>query len=173
MKGFLKCCNTDILRNENFISFSYTDIEQFIDNLFRLSINCSIYLIFYQLRIRLLKKAELGLNSLISPVPLMTILPKAPYGVPVAILNKDFGWKHLPCSDMEYNTVYLIMTAMIKNFYQYILPKISKVFKNIPPTTRLKRFIFRFIFVAARLVYQNRVWKLKLYTDRPYERLAA
>jgi len=89
------------------------------------------------------------------------------------ILNNDFGWKHLPCSDMEYNTVYLIMTAMIKNFYQYILPKISKVFKNISPTTRLKRFIFRFICVAARWVYQNRGWKLKLFTDRPYERLAA
>jgi len=89
------------------------------------------------------------------------------------IMNNDFGWNHLPCSDMKYNTVYLIMTAMIKNFYQYILPKISKVFKNIPPMTRLKRFIFRFICVAGRWVYQNRGWKLKLFTDRPYERLAA
>jgi hypothetical protein len=89
------------------------------------------------------------------------------------ILNNDFGWKHLPCSDMEYNTVYLIMTAVFKNFYQYILPRISKVFKNLSPTTRLKRFIFRFICVAGRWVYQNRQWKLKLYTDRPYERLSA
>jgi hypothetical protein len=89
------------------------------------------------------------------------------------VMNNDFGWKHLPCSDMEYNTVYLIMTAMIKNFYRYMLPKIAKFFKSITPTTRLKRFIFRFICVAGRWVYQNRVWKLRLYTDRPYERLAA
>jgi len=89
------------------------------------------------------------------------------------VMNNDFGWNHLPCSDMKYNTVYLIMTAMLKNFYLYILSKISKVFENIPPTTRLKRFIFRFICVAGRWVYQNRVWKLRLYTDRPYERLAA
>jgi hypothetical protein len=89
------------------------------------------------------------------------------------IMNNDFGWKHLPCSDMEYNTVYLIMTAIIKNFYQYMLQKISKFFKNISPTTRLKRFIFRFISVAGRWVYQNRQWKLRLYTDRPYERLSA
>jgi hypothetical protein len=89
------------------------------------------------------------------------------------VMNNDFGWNHLPCSDMPYNTVYLIMTAMIKNFYLYILSGISKVFKNISPTTRLKRFIFRFICVSGRWVYQNRVWKLRLFTDRPYERLVA
>ena len=89
------------------------------------------------------------------------------------VMNNDFGWNHLPCSDMHHNTVYLIMTAMLKNFYLYILPKISKVFKNILPTTRLKRFIFRFICVSGRWVFQNRGWKLRLYTDRPYERLAA
>ena len=89
------------------------------------------------------------------------------------VMNNDFGWKHLPCSDMEYNTVYMILTAMIKNFYQYLLPKISEFFKNILPTTRLKRFIFRFISVCGRWIYQNRGWKLRLYTNRPYDRLTA
>ena len=89
------------------------------------------------------------------------------------VMDNDFGWKHLPCSDMKHNTVYLIMTAMIKNFYAFILSKISKYFKNILPTTRLKRFIFKFISVSGRWVYQNRQWKLRLYTNRPYERLAA
>ena len=89
------------------------------------------------------------------------------------IMNNDFGWKHLPSSDMKYNTVYLHLTAMIKNFYDHILPKISQYFENISPTTRLKRFIFRFISVVGRWVYQNRQWKLRLYTNRPYERLAA
>ena len=70
------------------------------------------------------------------------------------VLNNDFGWKHLPCSDMKHNTVYLILTAMIKNFYLYILPKISVFFKDISPKTRLKRFIFRFICVSGRWVYQ-------------------
>ena len=32
------------------------------------------------------------------------------------IQNNDFGWKHLPTSNMNANTVYLIITAMIKNF---------------------------------------------------------
>ena len=89
------------------------------------------------------------------------------------VMNNDFGWKHLPYSDMNYNTVYLIITAMLKNFYLYIVANVSKYFSDISPTTRLKRFIFRFICVAGRWVYQNRQWKLRLYTDRPYERLSA
>ena len=89
------------------------------------------------------------------------------------IQNNDFGWKHLPCSDMNHNTVYLTLTAMIKNFYNYIVEKVSKVFTDILPSSRLKRFIFRFICVPARWVYRSRRWTLNLYTDRPYEKLFA
>jgi Transposase DDE domain. len=89
------------------------------------------------------------------------------------IQNNDFGWNHLPCSDMNHNTVYLILTAMIKNFYNYIVQKVSKIFKDIPPTSRIKRFIFRFICVPARWYYRGRQWTLGLYTDRPYEKLFA
>jgi hypothetical protein len=87
------------------------------------------------------------------------------------IQNNDFGWGHLPCSDMNYNTVYLILTAMIKNFFSYIVGKVSKVFKDILPTSRLKRFIFRFINVPGQWVYRSRQWVLNLYTDRPYEKV--
>jgi hypothetical protein len=87
------------------------------------------------------------------------------------IQNNDFGWKHLPCSDMNFNTVYLIITAMIKNFYNYIVNNVSNVFKSIKPSSRLKRFIFRFISVPGRWVYQHRQWILQLYTDRPYDKL--
>jgi len=89
------------------------------------------------------------------------------------IQNNDFGWGHLPCSDMNYNTVYLILTAMIKNFYSYIVGKVSKVFKDIFPTSRLKRFIFRFINVPGQWVYRGRQWVLNLYTNRPYEKVFA
>jgi len=89
------------------------------------------------------------------------------------IQNNDFGWRHLPCSDMNYNTVYLILTAMIKNFYNYIVQKVSEVFTDIPSTSRLKRFIFRFICVPARWYYRGRQWILGLYSDRPYEKLFA
>jgi len=87
------------------------------------------------------------------------------------IQNNDFGWKHLPTSNMNANTVYLIITAMLKNFYNYIVKKVSEVFVDILPTSRLKRFIFRFISVAGRYVYRGRQWILQLYTERPYEKL--
>ena len=89
------------------------------------------------------------------------------------IQNNDFGWKHLPTSNMNTNTVYLIITAMLKNFYNYLLGKVSKVFTDILPTSRLKRFIFRFITVPGRYVYRGRQWILQLYTERPYEKVFA
>jgi hypothetical protein len=87
------------------------------------------------------------------------------------IQNNDFGWKHLPCSDMLNNTVYLIITAMIKNFFNYIIQKVSKVFTDIPPTARLKKFILMFISVPGYWKYRSRQWTLYLDTDRPYEKL--
>jgi len=87
------------------------------------------------------------------------------------VMNNDFGWKHLPCSDMNHNTVYLILTAMIKNFYHYVVEKVSKVFTDILSTSRLKRFIFRFITVPGRWVRRSRRWILSLYTDKPYEKV--
>jgi hypothetical protein len=89
------------------------------------------------------------------------------------IQNNDFGWNHLPTSDMAANTAYMIMTAMLKNFYNYLLEKVSKVFTDILPTSRLKRFIFRFIAVSGRYVYRGKQWILQLYTDRPYEKVFA
>jgi len=87
------------------------------------------------------------------------------------IQNNDFGWNHLPTSDMGANTVYLIMMAMLKNFYNYLLGKISGVFTDILPTSRIKRFIFRFISVPGQYVYRGRQWILQLYTNRPYEKV--
>lgn len=88
------------------------------------------------------------------------------------VMNNDFGWKNLPCSFINENTAYLIIMAIAKNFYNYFVAKVSTIFEDIMPTTRLKRFIFRFISVAGKWVYTGRQWVLKLFTDRPYEELA-
>ncbi|MDR2408864.1 MAG: hypothetical protein LBE13_12245 [Bacteroidales bacterium] len=92
-------------------------------------------------------------------------------GLGKLIQNNDFGWKHLPCSDMNDNTVYLILTAMIKIFYNYLIKKVSKLFTGLLPSARLKRFIFRFICVACTWVYQTRQWVLKLYSSKDYEKV--
>ncbi len=87
------------------------------------------------------------------------------------ILNNDFGWKHLPKSFMPANTVYMLLTAMMKNFYIFLVEKVSEVFEDILANSRLKRFIFRFITVPGRWIYRGRQWWLQLYTDRPYDKL--
>ena len=87
------------------------------------------------------------------------------------IQNNDFGWNHLPCSDMNHNTVYLIITAMMKNFYNHFIVIVSKAFEEIPAISRLKKFIFRFITVPGKWIKQSRQWRLRLYTEKPYEKL--
>lgn len=78
--------------------------------------------------------------------------------------NNDFGWAHLPFSTMEDNTVFMLFTAMLKNFYQYLLGKVSRVFHGPDMRSRLKRFVFLFIVVPARWVRVARQWTLKIYT---------
>ena len=56
----------------------------------------------------------------------------------------------------------------IKNFYNYFVALVAEKFEGINTTTRIKRFVFRFITVAGRWVYQGREWILKLFTERPY-----
>lgn len=86
-------------------------------------------------------------------------------------MNNDFGWKHLPFSFLNENNAFMIITAMIKNFYNYFIAIVAEKFEDINPTTRIKRFVFRFITVAGRWVYQGREWILKLFTKRPYNQL--
>ena len=86
-------------------------------------------------------------------------------------MNNDFGWNRLPFSFLNENNSFMIVTATIKNFYNYFIAMVAEKFDNINPTTRVKRFVFRFITVAGRWVYQGREWILKLFTDKPYYQL--
>lgn len=86
-------------------------------------------------------------------------------------MNNDFGWKYLPCSFMKENTVFLLLTAMAKNFYTYLIHKISEVMDDIEPVSRLKKFVFRFISVPAKWIKTGRTWVLNLYTNKPYNLL--
>ena len=81
------------------------------------------------------------------------------------VLKNDFGWKGLAFSKLAHNTVFLIFTAICKNLYQYIIQSYSKKFKQLQPTFRLKKFIFRFITIPAKWIKQARQFKLKIYSD--------
>lgn len=85
------------------------------------------------------------------------------------VMNNDFGWGKMPFSFMNENTVFLVAMAMCKNLYKYLIEKFSKTFKFLKKNFRLKKFIFRFITVAAKWIKRGRQNTLKLYTDKPYE----
>lgn len=81
-------------------------------------------------------------------------------------MNNDFGWKRLPCSFQNQNNVFMILTAMIKNFFSYIIAKYSTICEGITPTSRLKKFIYRFVTVVGKWRYRARQWHLTLFTKR-------
>lgn len=83
-------------------------------------------------------------------------------------MNNDFGWGKLPCSFLNENTSFMIMTALYSNLYQFMLHKFSAKLSWLKPSFRLKKFIFRFITVPAKWIKTGRQELLKLYTDKDY-----
>jgi hypothetical protein len=79
------------------------------------------------------------------------------------VLKNDFAWDKLPFSKLEENTVFLIVSAMCRNIYNYIIYKFSRRFKNLRPEYRIKKFIFRFICIPAKWVTTGRTNKLRTY----------
>jgi len=87
------------------------------------------------------------------------------------MLNNDFMWKHLPCSWMKENAVFMLLMAMCKNFYTCLIAKLAALFFGLRPTSRVKSFVYHFITVPAKWVRRSRTWQLNFYTDRPYDKL--
>ena len=79
------------------------------------------------------------------------------------VLKNDFGWKHLPFSKLEQNTVFMLFTAMCRNLYAYIIQKFSKLYQNLKANFRIKKFIFRFICIPAKWISHARYKHLKIY----------
>ena len=84
------------------------------------------------------------------------------------IQNNDFGWSHLPFSFMAENMVFMMVTAMLKNFYLYLIRNISEKVKPLKKTSRLKAFILHFVSVPAKWVRTGRQNVLNLYTNKTY-----
>ena len=82
------------------------------------------------------------------------------------IQNNDFGWSHLPFSFMAENMVFMMVTAMLKNFYLYLVRHISDKVKPLKKTSRLKAFILHFVSVPAKWVRTGRQNVLNLYTNK-------
>lgn len=86
-------------------------------------------------------------------------------------MNNDFGWKKLPFSFLEQNTVFMLVMAMCRNFYLHLLSTYSKKLPFVKKTFRLKKFIFRFVVVPFKWIRHSRQNILKLYTHKEYHLL--
>ena len=86
-------------------------------------------------------------------------------------MNNDFGWSKLPCSFLNENTSFMILTALYANLYQLIVTAFSKKLSWLKENFRLKKFIFRFITMAAKWIKTGRQYVLKLYTQKDYSPL--
>ncbi len=80
-------------------------------------------------------------------------------------LKNDFGWKKMPFSKIDQNSVFLILMAMCKNLYNHMIVKFSEKAKCLTSHFRIKKFIFRFICMPAKWVRSGRVNKLNIYSS--------
>ena len=91
-------------------------------------------------------------------------------------MNNGFGWRRLPKSSMAENTVFLLLTALIHNFYKTIMSRLdTKAFGlkktsrikafGLKKTSRIKAFVFRFISVPAKWIMTARQYVLNIYTE--------
>ena len=51
---------------------------------------------------------------------------------------------------MGENTVFLLLTALIRNFYKFIMERLDVKKFGFKETSRIKAFVFRFISVPAK-----------------------
>jgi hypothetical protein len=66
---------------------------------------------------------------------------------------------------MSENTVFLLITAMIRNFYTLLLQNENLKAFGLKPTSRIKAFVFKFISVPAKWIRTARSYHLNIYTD--------
>lgn len=75
-----------------------------------------------------------------------------------------FGWGRLPKSFMAENTVFLLLTALIRNFYKHVMQRLDVKKFGLKTTSRVKTFVFKFISVPAKWVKTSRQYVLNVYT---------
>ena len=80
-------------------------------------------------------------------------------------MNNGFGWNRLPKSFMAQNTLFLLMTALIRNFYKAIMQRLKTHEFGLRATSRIKTFVFKFISVPAKWIKTSRRHVLNIYSD--------
>ena len=79
-------------------------------------------------------------------------------------MNNGFGWNRLPKSFIAESTVFLLLTALIRNFYKAIIQRLDVKRFGLNTTSRIKAFVIRIISVPSKWIRTSRRNVLKFYT---------
>jgi hypothetical protein len=66
---------------------------------------------------------------------------------------------------MAENTVFLLLTALVRNFYKFIMERLEVKKFGLKATSRIKAFVFKFITVPAKWIRTSRQFIQNIYTD--------
>ena len=65
-------------------------------------------------------------------------------------MNNGFGWDRLPKSFMAENTVFLLLTALIRNFYKAIIQRLDVIY--------LSKHCYRYRYSAHTALMSRSTW---------------
>ena len=87
-------------------------------------------------------------------------------------MDNGFGWARLPKSFMAENTgrlvltaVFLLLTAVIRNFYKFLMERLDTKAFGLKKNSRIKAFVFKFISVPAKWIRTARHYQLNIYVN--------
>ena len=83
------------------------------------------------------------------------------------VLKNDFGWNNIPFSNLNENSVYIILTAMCRNIFSCVIKLFSIGNKLLKPIFRIKKFTFRFVILPAKWLVRGRQNTLNVYCSLP------
>ena len=66
---------------------------------------------------------------------------------------------------MAENTVFLLLTAIIRNFYKFLMGRLGTKAVGLKKCSRIKAFVFKFVSVPAKWIRTARHYELNIYTD--------
>ena len=69
---------------------------------------------------------------------------------------------------MAENMAFMMVTAMLKNIYLYLVRHISEKVKPLKKTSRLEAFILHFVSVPVKWMQTGKRYVLNLYTNKAY-----
>lgn len=66
---------------------------------------------------------------------------------------------------MAENTVFLLLTALIRNFYKFLMGRLDTNAFGLKKSSGIKAFVFKFISVPAKWIRTGRHHELNFYTN--------